>query len=779
MTLPSTSPDKILRIYLALEDYPILAPSIRAHMRAELFQRGVIAPQAFEMEAREKAIRSQVREAIHNPFAEETADVWDIRLDRVRDHLTDFYFAYNLPYDLFEHIVRSTLMDQGAEGDDLLVSFNPELAPQLMLFEHAAAIEKLPIDKRSQFEARLQEVKVVLIRTLISDQLAYVNVAREWFSIADLSDIRRSKIGQGKIGGKAAGMLLAARILNTIGGDEIRQHLSTPESYYLGADISYDFVSFNNLAHWNDQKYKPEAQIRAEHPLIQRDFVNGQFPPESRAELRRLLGQIGPRPIIVRSSSLLEDNFGTSFAGKYESYFCPNQGGLEENLFALTQAISRIYASMFNPDALLYRRAKGLLDYDERMAILVQIVQGQQFGRYFLPDAAGVAFSRNLFRWSPQIRREDGFVRLVWGLGTRAVDRVGNDYPHLVALSHPLLHPESSPEETRRYSQQFVDLIDLEENQFKTLPVHEVLSTRYPILRYLVQVDEDGYLTTLRSSRLEGGTERLVLTFHELLRRTPMARLLREMLQTLEKQYHSPVDTEFTIRIIDPQTVQPNVEICLLQCRPQSQLKDSDARIPTGLNPNDIIFATRGVVPQGFVREIGWVLFVSPEGYFGLPTPDARSELGHAISKLNNMLEDQVYICVGPGRWGTVNPDLGVNIAYGDIYNTCALVELAGTGIGTAASEPSFGTHFFQDLVEANIYPLAIPMDDVDVSFNRAFFYDALNGLADWAPEFADLAGCLRLIEVASFRTGYHLDLVMDDEQSRAVAFLVPDLKEG
>jgi hypothetical protein len=168
-------------------------------------------------------------------------------------------------------------------------------------------------------------------------------------------------------------------------------------------------------------------------------------------------------------------------------------------------------------------------------------------------------------------------------------------------------------------------------------------------------------------------------------------------------------------------------------------------------------------------------LFVSPEGYYGLPTPDARSELGHAISKLNNMLEDEVYICVGPGRWGTVNPDLGVNIAYGDIYNTCALVELAGAGIGTAASEPSFGTHFFQDLVEANIYPLAIPMDDVDVSFNRAFFYDAPNCLADWAPEYADLAGCLRLIEVTSFRAGCHLDLVMDDEQSRAVAFLVPD----
>lgn len=775
MTLPYNSPDKILRIYLALADYPILAPRIRTHMRSELYQRGVISPQAFETEAREKAIRSQSREAIHNPFGEETADVWNIRLDRVRDHLTDFYFAYNLPYDLFEQIVRRTLMDQGADGENLLVSFNPELAPQPMLFEHAAAIEKLSLEQRKRFEARLQEVKVVLIRTLISDHLAYVNIAKEWFSIGDLSDIRRRKIGQGKIGGKAAGMLLAARILNTVGSEEIRQHLRTPESYYLGADISYDFVAFNNLAHWNDQKYKPEAQIRREHPLIQQDFLKSEFPPDSRDELRRLLGQIGPRPIIMRSSSLLEDNFGTSFAGKYESYFCPNQGSLEDNLMALTQAIARIYASMFNPDALLYRRAKGLLDYDERMAILVQVVEGQQFGSYYLPDAAGVAFSRNLFRWSPQIRREDGFIRLVWGLGTRAVDRVGNDYPHLVALSHPLLNPESTPEMTRRYSQQYVDLIDLSDNKVKTLPVHEVLTPRYPPLRYLAQVDEGGYLSSLQSSRLERGTEDLVLTFQELLRRTPMAKLMREMLQTLEKNYQTPVDTEFTIRIINPQAFQPEVEICLLQCRPQSHLRDSNARLPAGLNPADIVFATRGIIPHGYVSGIDWVLFVAPEGYFALPTPAARAELGHAISQLNNLLEDEVYICVGPGRWGTVNPDLGVHIAYGDIYNTCALVELAGKEVGMAASEPSFGTHFFQDLVEANIYPLAIPMDDVDVVFNRAFFYDTPNRLAEWLPEYANLADSLRLIEVASFRPNRHIDLVMDDDQSKAVAFLVPD----
>ncbi len=489
MALPPASADRTLSIYLSLAQYPILGAQIRARMRREMFERGVIKRQTFEAETRDKAIRSQALEGLHDPFSEEPADIWDLRLSRVRDHLTDFYFAYNLPYELFEKIVKDALAERGAGLADFQISFNPELAPQNMLFEQALAIEKMSPEQGAQHEARLQEIKVVLIRTMISDQLAYLKIAKDWFTIDDLNEIRTHKIGQGKIGGKAAGMLLAARILYEVGDDDIRSSLRLPESYFLGADLTYTYMALNSLMHWGDQKYKIEEQIRADYPNIQREFISGEFPPDILEKFRSLLHQVGDKPVIVRSSSLLEDNFGTSFAGKYESYFCPNQGTPEANLRDFTRAIVRIYASIFNPDALLYRRAKGLQDYDERMAVLIQVVQGEKYGRYYLPHGAGVAFSRNLYRWSQQIRRDDGFVRLVWGLGTRAVDRVGNDYPRLVALSHPLLHPESSPESIRRYSQQYVDLIDLEANEMKTLPIQEAMDTRSSILRYLVQVD--------------------------------------------------------------------------------------------------------------------------------------------------------------------------------------------------------------------------------------------------------------------------------------------------
>lgn len=774
MTLPSASSDRTLNIYLSLAQYPILSTHIRARMRRELFNRGVITSNAFEADVREKAIRSQAMEGLHNPFAEEPADLWEMRLMRVREHLTDFYFAYNLPYDLFERIVRDTLAERGAGQEDLLISFNPELAPQNMLFEQAIAIEKMHPEQRPQAEARLQEIKVVLIRTLISDQLAYVKIAKDWFTISDLIQIRNHKIGQGKIGGKSAGMLLAARILVEKGSDEVRSSLVIPESYFIGADLTYSFMTLNGLMHWGDQKYKLEGQIRSEYPSIQNEFAAGEFPPDILEQLASLLQLIGKNPLIVRSSSLLEDNFGTSFAGKYDSYFCPNQGTPEENLENLTLAMKRTYASMLNPEALLYRRSKGLQDYDERMAMLIQVVQGERFGRYFLPHGAGVAFSRNMYRWSPQIRREDGFARLVWGLGTRAVDRVGNDYPRLVALSHPLLRPESSLKALRRYSQQYVDLIDLEANELKTLPVKDVLNSHYPALRYLVQIDQGGFLVPLRSNILEGSPSQLVLNFDELLRRTGLAGQLSSMLKTLEKNYNSPVDTEFTVQVVDPGSLNPKVQISLLQCRPQSHLKESEARLPKNLNEEDIIFSSRRMAPQGRVTEIRHVVFVSPEGYYALPTDAARIEMGRAIGRLNAILKTEVFICIGPGRWGTSNPDLGVKIGYSDIYNTRALIELTGQGIGSAP-DASFGTHFFQDLVESNIFPLAIYLDDPGSVFRRDFFYDTPNCLASLLPDEVGLECCLRVIEVSAYRQFYHLELVMDDEQGRAVAYLEPD----
>ncbi|MCX8063145.1 MAG: PEP/pyruvate-binding domain-containing protein, partial [Anaerolineales bacterium] len=571
------------------------------------------------------------------------------------------------------------------------------------------------------------------------------------------------------------GMLLAARILRSVGDEDIQQNIRLPASYFIGANVMYDFFSLNHLTCWMDQKYKSDQEIYAEFPVLQAEFLKGQLPPDIVERLSAILRKLGKRPLIVRSSSLLEDNFGTSFAGKYESHFCPNQGSLDENLEVLCKAIIRVYASIFNPDALLYRRAKGLQDYDERMAILLQIVEGERFGDYYLPHAAGVAYSQNIYRWSPHIRREDGFLRLVWGLGTRAVERIGNDYPRLVALSHPTLHPESNLRDTVIYSQKSVDVLDLNANSFKTLPITVVLRYDYPPLRYIAQIDEGGYLVSLRSIIRDLPIHNLVITFDELFRRSRIAQRMSRLLQILQEQYHSPIDLEFALQIREQETGQVDAQIVILQCRPQSSIKDEMRKLPETISEGDIVFSTPRMAPRGYISDIRYVLFVSPREYFALPSSADHAKLRWAISRLNQALAGENFICVGPGRWGTSTPDLGVMVGYGDIYHARALVELTGEGFG-AEPEPSYGTHFFQDLLESQIYPLAIHLKDPGVVFNKAFFYHTTSCIHRFLDQRVEIPTCLRLIDVQDFRPNYRLDLIMDTPEGHSIAFLV---KEG
>ncbi|MBK6792350.1 MAG: hypothetical protein IPG80_07355 [Anaerolineales bacterium] len=770
MTLPKVSIDNVLRILLSLSQYPILSSRIRHQMRKTLYSRGIVRKEVFEEEVKRKAVESQTIEGITDPLTEESNEVWLMRVTRVKDSLTDFYFAYNLPYSEFEDLVRKVLAERGNIDSDF-VWVNPELAPQDLLFEQAEMIENMPDADKEKYEARLQAIIAVLIRTMISDQLKYIKIARQWFTVEDLREISRRKIGGGKIGGKAAGMLLAMRILKETAPPSIRDRFRLPVSYYLGSDVYYNFMSLNDLGGWNGQKYKTEEQMREDYPLLFEEFCKGQFPPEVRESLDRVLLEADTRPLIVRSSSLLEDNFGTSFAGKYESIFLPNQGSHEERLTALTNAIARIYTSVMNPDALIYRHTKDLADYDERIGILIQIVEGERVGRYYFPQAAGVAFSRNLFRWSPQIKQDEGFLRLVFGLGTRAVDMLADDYPRLVALSHPRLHSSSDVRTIKRYSQQNIDAIDLESNSFVTIPVREALHVDYDPLRYIAQVEQDGYLAPIRS-RLDS-TDKLVLTFDGLLSRTPFSKSMRAALTLLETHYGSPVDTEFTVEILHPDE-QPDVQITLLQCRPQSHMHEtSDVQIPNDLETEDIIFSSQTMVPQGAVQNIRYILFVPSEGYFSLQSQAERIQLERAIGQLNSALKDHTFIAVGPGRWGTSTPDLGVHVSYGDIYNSRALVELAGEEVG-ASPEPSFGTHFFQDLMEANIYPLGVFLDEDGTIFKRDFFYNTPNRLSEFISiENPRVMAALKLIAITDYRPNAHMDLIMDAGKSRAAAFLI------
>lgn len=773
MTTESQDMGKVWRIYLRISRFPILATTIRERMRQELFRRGIVESKRFEEEVKEEAIASQRREGIMNPYTEEPNDIWERRLSIIRDQRTDYYFAYNLPLGRFDEIAYAVLKQRKSREE--ILALNPELAPWEWLFQQADEYEALPPDQRKQVQHHLQEIKVVLIRAMISEQLQFVRVAKEYLDIADLRWIRSHRIGTGKIGGKAAGLVLAWKILEetlaTQGPLRDTLRLVFPDTYFIGADVFYEHQSLNNLSEFMNQKYKSISQIQTEYPTLQEAYIRGRFPEYVIGQLRELLDEVNGQPLIVRSSSLLEDNFDVSFAGIYESVFCPNQGTPDENLVQLTNAIARVYASFANPNALFYRKQKGLLDYDERMAVMIQPVQGERYGNCFFPMVAGMAYSRNPYIWNAKLRREDGFVRMVAGMGTRAVERVGEDYPRMVALSHPQLRPESGVEQIRYYSQYYMDLIDLEHNCFTTRRVGEVLGADYPNLRLLASVDKGDYVGQMVFNDQSLDPSKLVLTFEGLLTQTSYVEHLKWALKALEFSYGRPVDIEFTLGL-GQEYPRPSIELHLLQCRPQSvhYLAD-EIRFPDTLPETDIIFGTVKLVPTGRVREIGYIVYVDPEAYAKISDMSEKLELGRLIGRINQRLDGKTFILMGPGRWGSNNPELGVKVGYADIYNSRALVEV-GWSQGPGRPTLSFGTHFYQDLVESHIYPLAIYPGESGNPFRQAFFSDSPNALAALLPDDARYAAYVKIIDVSATTGGRTLELVMSGEEGRALAFL-------
>ena len=759
---------KALRLYLELREYPILCDEIRKRMREEMFRRGVMRVDQFEEEVREKAVASQRRERLENPLQNELAEVWELRLQRVRDILTDFNFAHNLPHSLFESIVADVLGERNKQ--DLILSFNPELAPWDMLFAQGEEYENAPPEQRERTLHHLQEIIVVLTKGMLSDQLAFVGLARKHFKIADLKDISRRRIGRGKVGGKAAGMRLAWRALQNPSPDDpidLGPRVKMPESWFIAADLYYEFIEANDLFGCLNQKYKDLEQSRADYPAMRELYLSRTLPRSVMRRLEEVLDQVGNAPLIVRSSSLLEDNFGQSFAGKYETHFVANQGDKRERLHALAQAVIKVYSSVLNPDALAYRKQMGLIDYDERMAVLLQKVEGAEYNGMFFPQAAGVGFSYNPYRWTPQIDRRGGFLRIVWGLGTRAVDRVAGDHPRMVALSHPTLRPERNAREVRRYSQHFIDAIDLKRNELVTLPVTDVVRHDFPGLRHLATVAEGDDLLPIHLNDPRIPPENYVVTLDGLLRNKKFVTMMRTILHKLEVGYGRPVDIEYTIEIVPG--ADPDFIVHLLQCRPQARPQESElATLPRDIPPERIVMASSSTVSRGHIRNIRYVVYVDPEQYSRVQTMTERSHIAQVLGRLNQKLSGNAFIFVGPGRWGSSNPELGVPVSYADIYNCDALVEVP-IAIRDEEPEASFGTHFFQDLIESRIYPLAVYPERKGDTFNFEFFRNAPNALERFLPADSKMAELIKLIVVPEATGGLMLELVMDDSENEAV----------
>ena len=626
----------------------------------------------------------------------------------------------------------------------------------------------LDLDEKTPEVAALKQE---LSRMIIGTHPEFNRMVDATMTLDDLFAIRDRLIGSGRIGGKATGMLLARRILLSEPGEvDFREVLEPHDSFYIGSDVFFTFLVNNDLFRMRLQLSRAANISREEFAEVEKRFLAGRFSPEIMEQFRDMLAYFGQAPIIARSSSLLEDSFGNAFAGKYHSEYCANQGPPEERLEAFLRAVKLIYASALNPDAMTYRRARGLGESDEQMAILVQRVSGTPYRQYFFPTLAGVAFSRNLYAWTDRIDPKRGMIRLVFGLGTRAVNRVGNDYPRMIAVSHPQLRPETGVR-IAKYSQTEVDLIDLAHNEFATLPLEELLADRdYPNLHLLVSLMKEGYPADPWTSRLETTSEPLVMTANNLIGRTDFVKIIDDMLVRIEKVYGQPLDTEFTAAV----DATGRIRINLLQCRPM-RLPGATGpiRLPEDIPPERLLFRSGRTISGGDTGPVRYLLYIDPERYSALASPDLKKSIGRIVGRINehSAVAAGRILMMGPGRWGSSNIELGVNVSYADINNTAVLVEMAREEAGQVP-DVSYGTHFFLDLVEAQIIYLPVYPNDPEAEFNGALFSCLPNILTELVPGAERFQEIVRVFDLPAATGGRFARVVADPQSQRAVCYL-------
>ena len=556
--------------------------------------------------------------------------------------------------------------------------------------------------------------------------------------------------------------------------NEVLSNLKFPKTWYISSDTTQHFLDYNNLEEVVEQKYKEIDQIRLEYQNVVQLLKNSHFPPEIIKGLSVALDDLGDKPLIVRSSSLLEDRMGTAFSGKYKSLFLANQGSKNEKLEALTDAIAEVYASIFGPDPIEYRVERGLLDFHEEMGIMIQEVVGQKVGHYFFPAFAGVAFSNNEFRWSARIKREDGLARIVPGLGTRAVDRVSDDYPILISPGIPNLRVNVTAEEILRYSPQKIDVINLQTHTFETVEIQALLKeygSEYPNLKQIVSIYEDDHIYPPSTVNLNFEKQNLLITFEGLLNNTKFSKQLQTILKILQDKMNTPVDIEFA---------SDGNNFYLLQCRPQSSTEGNiPSQIPRDIPEERIVFTANRYISNGKLPDITHIVYVDPDQYSKLEKVESIMDVGRAVGRLNSLLPKRQFVLMGPGRWGSRGDiKLGVPVTYSDFNNTAALIEIARKK-GNYVPELSFGTHFFQDLVESSIRYLPLYPDDEGIIFNENFLLSSNNYFSAMLPEFIHLADTIHVIDVPKSANGKVLRVLMNADLNEAIAFLTKPLNSN
>lgn len=600
-------------------------------------------------------------------------------------------------------------------------------------------------------------LKVLLIECILSNRVDYIEAAQDYVEIDDLYHLLQKVIfsteSHGKLGGKSADLFLASQIVNkTNGGVGSASPFRSPKTWYIPSDMMLEFIHYNNMDEVIEQKYKDIERVRFEYQNIIEMFQQMILPPDMINGLSMVLEDFGDKPLVVRSSSLLEDRTGFAFIDKHKTVFLGNQGTREERLKDLMSAVAEVYASNFGPTPIEYRSEHGLLEFSEQLGIMIQEVVGTRVGPYFFPTYSGVARSRSHPHQHSDVKGNDSIALIIPGLGTRAADRTGEEHPVLVLPDQPSVQPYGSLEERRHHAPRKIDVINLETNRLETLELKELLkdfAAEYPNAELVFSGHDDG---------------NVLVTFDGLVSRSPFASQIRNLFRTLEEKFGTPVEIEFA---------SDGKHLYILQCRRQSRGRAlRPAPIPKDISKEQFIFSANRYITNGWISNITHIMYVDPAAHALLDDPKHNQSVIQAIAKLNQLLPKRQYVLM------LAHPDNDKNrsrnqtdISHNHFNNAAGLLELMNIQ-DNPISSLSLGVHFLRDIGEPGVFYLPIFPNDEETFFNERFFRNSENILPDLLPEFAYLSDVVRVIDVPSITDGKVMQVLMNTELNEAVGLL-------
>ncbi len=603
-------------------------------------------------------------------------------------------------------------------------------------------IEAQELSSGSPSEKEAREMTERLCKIMITENKGILSLAAGYFNLNDLLDIKYRLIGTGFIGGKSAGMLLARKIVS--GEKSLNwEEISEPhDSFFIGSDIFNSYLVENNL--WRlHMKQKETSHYFKLAEKLKKELLVGVFPDEVKENFQQVVEYYGASPVIIRSSSLLEDAYGNAFAGKYESVFCANRGTPSERYREFEKGVRRVYASTMSRDALSYRKVKNLHRRREQMALLIQRVSGSHHKKYFFPTAAGVGFSHNTYVWNQSLSPEAGMLRLVFGLGTRAVNRVEGDYPRMVALDNPEVLPYET-REIRKFSQHKADIISMEKNSLETINFNELAGEVKELdLNSLASRD-------YRAEEALGRDRYWILTLENIVKNKEILSSFSKILKSLEKAYEYPVEIEFTLNFFK----KGQAKINLLQCRPlQTRSRGKRVEINSALKNMNIFFKVRGNFIGGNLSlPLKKIVHINPSRYIKLNRSD-KYQAARLTGKINSLIDkkETPAMLIGPGRWGTTTPSLGVCVNFFEINNFTFLIETSLPEKGFMP-EFSFGTHFFQDIVEADIFYAGITPGPQNTGPDLKLLRRLKNEFPEILPDFRRFKDVIGVYDVSGLK---------------------------